>query len=168
MWSWNLLNDLKAPLLHKALCIISNPSVNSNLSQSLEMLDSGKNWPIFCATWPWNLVDDLEKPGHLFYTTLRFVRHFKAIGISKLKLQSGNAQFWSKLIFCSTWPWKTIGYLFYIMSSFVYHFKSIGEVKLELQSGNAQFGSKLAIFVPRDPEIWWMTLKTIGHHSKLH
>ena len=58
------------------------------------------------------------------------------------------------------WPWKTIGHLFYTTPSIVHHFKSIDAVKLELQSGNAQFGSKLEIFfVPRDLQIWWMTLK---------
>ena len=58
------------------------------------------------------------------------------------------------------WPWETIRYLFYITSTFVHHFKSIGEFKLELQSGNAQIGLKLGIFfVPRDLEIWWITLK---------
>ena len=36
-------------------------------------------------------MDDLEK--HLFYTTLSFVQHVKAIGVLKLELQSGNAQF---------------------------------------------------------------------------
>ena len=44
----------------------------------------------------------------------------------------------------------------------MYHFKSSREVILELQSGNAQFGSKLVFsFVPRDLEIWWMTVKNI-------
>ena len=57
------------------------------------------------------------------------------------------------------WHRKTRGHFFNIMSSSVHHFKSISEFKLELQSGNAQFGSKLAIFVPCDLEIWWMTLK---------
>ena len=64
--------------------------------------------------WPWKII------GHLFYTTLSFVQHFKAIGIFKLELQSGNAQFGSKLvIFLSrvtlkidVWPWKKIGHLF--------------------------------------------------------
>ena len=55
--------------------------------------------------------------------------------------------------------WKTIGHFFYITPSFVHHFKSIGGFKLELQSGNAQFGSKSAFFVPRNLEIWRMTLK---------
>ena len=50
---------------------------------------------------PWKTI------GHLFYTTLSFVQHFKSIGIFKLELQSGNAQFGSKLaIFCLPWPWK--------------------------------------------------------------
>ena len=51
--------------------------------------------------WPWKSI------GHLFYTTLRFVHHFKAIGEFKLELQSGNAQFGSKsAIFCPLWPWN--------------------------------------------------------------
>ena len=35
--------------------------------------------------------------GHLFYTTSSFVHHFKSMGEFKLELQSGNAQFGSKL-----------------------------------------------------------------------
>ena len=63
---------------------------------------------IFCPVWPLNLLDDLEKQkGHLFYAMLSFVHHFKAIGIFKLKLQSGNAQFGSKsAIFWLVWPWN--------------------------------------------------------------
>ena len=40
--------------------------------------------------WPW------QKIGHLFYTTISIVHHFKAIGEFKIELQSGNAQFGSK------------------------------------------------------------------------
>ena len=57
------------------------------------------------------------------------------------------------------WPSKTIGHLFYATSSFVQHFVAIGEFKLELQSGNTQSGSNSTIFLPRDLEIWRMTLK---------
>ena len=100
--------------------------------------------------WPRKII------GQLFYTTSSFVHHFKSIGEFKLKLQSGNAQFGSKLaIFLSRvtlkfdrWHWKTIGHLFYTTSSFVHHFKAMGEFKLELQSGNGQFGSNSAIFCP--------------------
>ena len=97
--------------------------------------------------------------GDFFYTMASFVHHFKSIGEFKLDLQSGNAEFGSKLkIFFSRvtfklegWPWKTIGYLFYDTLSFVYHFNAIG--KFKLKSGNAQFGSKSTIYWavwPRD------------------
>ena len=49
--------------------------------------------------WPWKTI------GILFYVTLSFMHHFKAIGEFKLKLQSGNAQFGPKwAIFCPVWP----------------------------------------------------------------
>ena len=100
----------------------------------------------FYSGWPWNLMDDLKIIGHLFYTTLSLVQHFKAIGMFKLELQSGNAQFGSKLVIFFVpgdfenlrMTMKKIGHLFYTTSSFVHHFKSIGEVKLELQPRNAQ------------------------------
>ena len=42
-------------------------------------------------TWTWKTI------GHLFYATSGFVHHLVAIGQFKLELQSGNAQFGSKL-----------------------------------------------------------------------
>ena len=49
--------------------------------------------------WPWKTI------GHLFYATSSFVHHFVAIGDFKLEIQSGNAQFGSKLmIFRAMWP----------------------------------------------------------------
>ena len=59
---------------------------------------------LLCVTlkfngWPWKTI------GILFYVTLSFVHHFKAIGKFKLKLQSGNAQFGPKwAIFCPVYP----------------------------------------------------------------
>ena len=112
--------------------------------------DGWTDWTSHIAALP-----QLKTIGHLFYVASSFVHHFIiAIGEFKLKLQSGNAQFGSKLaIFLSRitlkfdeWPWKTIGHLFYATSSFMHHFVAIGEFKLELQSGNAQFGSKSTIF----------------------
>ena len=41
--------------------------------------------------WPWKTI------GHLFYSASSFMHHSVAIGEFKLKLQSGNAQFGSKL-----------------------------------------------------------------------
>ena len=49
--------------------------------------------------WPCKTI------GHLFYTMSNLMHHFKAMGEFKLELQSGNAQFRSKLtIFCPVWP----------------------------------------------------------------
>ena len=42
--------------------------------------------------WPWKTI------GYLFYTTLSIVHHFKALDEFKLKLQSRNAPFGSKLM----------------------------------------------------------------------
>ena len=96
--------------------------------------------------WPWKTI------GHLFYSNSSFVHHFVAIGVFKLELESGNAQFgWISTIFRAVWPWnltddQTIGHLFNATSSFVQHFVAIGKFKLELQSRNAQSGSNSAIF----------------------
>ena len=125
--------------------------------------------------WPKKII------GHLFYITSSFVYHLKPLHEFKLELlsrnaqfglQSGNAQFGSKLtIFFSRVTlkfygrrWKTIGHLFYATSSFVQHFVGIGEFKLELQSGNVQFGSNSTIFWAVWP--WNLTVdlqKTIGY-----
>ena len=70
--------------------------------------------------WPWKTI------GHLCYATLSFVHHSVTISDFKLEIQSGNAQFGSKLpVFRAMWPLV---------------FVAIGEFKLELQSGNGQFG----------------------------
>ena len=103
--------------------------------------------------WPWKTI------RHLFYTTLSFVHHFKAIGEFKRELQSGNAQFGSKLVIsCSMWPRnliddleKKIGHLFYATLSFVHHFKAIGEFKLKC-----------------DLAIWLITLKNKRAHFLCH
>ena len=51
--------------------------------------------------WPCKTI------GHLFFTSLSFVHHFKTIGEFKLEFQSGNGQFgWRSEIFCPVWPWN--------------------------------------------------------------
>ena len=49
LWPWKLTDDQlgTSSILHWALCIISNPSVKSNLSYSQETLHSGQNWWFF-------------------------------------------------------------------------------------------------------------------------
>ena len=133
VWPWNLIDDPgkqqgTSSILHQAFCIVSNPSVKSNWSYSPETLNSGQNWWFFFV--PRNLEIwwmTLKNNRHLFYTTLSFVHHFKAMGEFKLELQSGNAQFWSKSAFFLSrvtlkfdeWHWKTIGHLSYATSSSV-------------------------------------------------
>ena len=76
--------------------IISNPSVNSNWSYSLETLNSGQNRQFFvlCDLEIWWMTWKSIK--HLFSVVSSFVHHFSAISEFKLELQSGNTQFGSK------------------------------------------------------------------------
>ena len=67
----------------------------------------GSKLVICYPMWPWNLMDDLKKIGHLFYATSSFVQHFVAIGEFKLELQVGNAQSGSNsTIFRAVRPWN--------------------------------------------------------------
>ena len=159
VWPWNLMEDLGKQIGHIFYTTPSFVHHFKAISEVKSELQSGNaqvgsKLVIFCPAWPWNLMDDLEKTiGHLFYTTLSFVHHFKAIGEFKLELQSGNAKFRSKSDFFLSratlkfdgCPSKTLGHLSYASSCFVHHFVPIGEFKLE--SGNAQFGSKSMIFL---------------------
>ena len=112
VWPWNLMDNLgkqkgTSSILHQALCIISNPLVNSNWSYSPE----NSIWVkisnfLSCVTlkfdgWPCKTI------GHLFYATSSFVYHFIPIGEFKFELQSRKAQFGSNsTIFRAVWPWN--------------------------------------------------------------
>ena len=102
----------------------------------------------------------------LYY--VKFVHHFKSIGEAKLELQSGNAQFGSKLVIflsCVTlkfgrWPWKTIRHLFYTTFSKMCSISKpllYSTWRFSLETLN--LGQNWLFFVPRDLENWWMTLK---------
>ena len=76
----------------------------------LETLNSGRNWQFFVPSdleiwvidgWP------RKRIGHQFCVASSFAHHFKAMDELKLELQSGNAQYRSKLAsFWSVWPWN--------------------------------------------------------------
>ena len=95
-------------ILCQALCIISIPSGEFKTGVTVRKLsiqiEIGNI--LSCVTlkfdgWHW------KTKGHLFYTTLSFVHHFKAMGEFKLELRFGNAQFGSKSAsFCLVWPWN--------------------------------------------------------------
>ena len=129
------------------------------------LLKNGLKSLIFGPMWPGNLME--KTIGHLLYTMSSFVHHFKAIGELKLELQSGKAQFGSKLvIFCPLWPQNLTDDLekqykshLSATSSFVLHFIVIYQFKMKLQYRNTKLGKNLPFFVPCDLEIWRMTLK---------
>ena len=160
-WPSNLMDDLEKKLGHllcQALCFISQPSLNSNLSSSLEML----NWvkignflshvTLKFNRWPWKTIRHF-----FFYTMLRFVHHLKAISAFKLKLQWGNSKFWSKLVnLFPVWPWHLVTLkndrapvpcCFKLCASFYGHQWIQTGVK---ESWNTQFGSK-SIFLAIRP-----------------
>ena len=111
--------------------------------------------------WPWKII------GHLFYTTLSFVQHFKAKGIFKLELQSGNAQFGSKLtIFCPGWLWKMVYDLENSRAPLLYYVKLCAPFQIHwgsqtrVTAWKRSTRVKIAVFfVPRDLGNWYMTLK---------
>ena len=161
-------------MLHQALCIIPNSSVNSTgvtvHKRSIRVTIGNflSRVTLKFDGWPWQTM------GHLFYATSSFVLHFKAISELKLDLQSGNAEFRSqKAIFVpcvlEIW-WMTLinknGHLFYAASNCARHFIDISVFKLELQSWNSIFVSQSMIFWSRVTlkfDQW--TWKTIGDLS---
>ena len=82
--------------------------MNSNWSYSPETpnlvtIDIFSHVTLQFHRWPWKTI------MYLFYATSSFVHHFKAIGVTKLKLHSGDIQFRTKLaIFGPVWPWNTL------------------------------------------------------------
>ena len=166
LWPWNLMDDLgklwgTSSTLHQVLCIISNPSVNSNWSYCPGMLNSGQNRQFFVTCdqtfdgWPWKTI------RQLFYATLSFVHHFKAINskwrYSPETLNSGqNLRFFVPYDLEIWWmTLKNNRAPLLCCFKLVHHFIAIGEFKLKLQSGNSQFGSKSAIHCPAWP--WNLT-----------
>ena len=79
-------------MLLQALCIISYPLVNSNLSYSPKTPNLGQiRWflePCYLEIWRMTLQNNRL----FFYATSSFVHHFVPIGEFKLELQSGNAK----------------------------------------------------------------------------
>ena len=154
--------------LHQALCIISNPSVNSNWSYCPETLNSGQNqqYLVPCDLEIWWMTLENNRAPLLCYIKLcasfqshRWIQTGVTVRKRSIRVKIGDllSRVTSKF---DRWPWKTIGHIFYVASSFMHHFIAISEFKLKLQSGNAQFGSKSAIFLSR------VTLKFDGWHWK--
>ena len=155
MWPWNLMDDPQkkygtSSILHQALCIISNPSVNSNWSYSLETPNLGKNWRFYfillcdLAIWCMTLKNNRAPLLCYFKLCASFSSHWwiqTGVTVCKRPIWVKINTFLSRVTLqFDVWPWKTIKHLFYATSSFVHHFVAIGEFKLELQSRSTKFG----------------------------
>ena len=58
-------------MLLQALCIISYPLVNSNISYSSETPNSGQNRRLFLALWPRSFADDPQKQQGISFKLLQ-------------------------------------------------------------------------------------------------
>ena len=141
-------------MLLQALCIISQPSVISNLSYSPETPNLGQIRRFLepCDLVIWRMTLKNNRAPLLFYFKLyaSFRNHWCIetwVTVRKHPILVKFDDFLSRVTLkFNGWPWKTIGHLFYSNTSFVHHFVAIGEFKLELQSGNAQSRSNSTIF----------------------
>ena len=135
-------------ILHQALCIISDPSVNSNWSYSPETPNLGQIWWFFFS----RMTLQYNRAPLLCYFKLcaPFHSHWwiqTGVTVQKRPIWVKFDDFYSRVILkFDGLPWKTIGHLFYSTSSYVHHLLAIGDFKLEIQSWNDQFGSKSTIF----------------------
>ena len=91
LWPWNLMDDLEklqgtSSILHQALSIISNPSVNSNLSYSLETINLGQNWQFFvpCDLEIWWMT--LENNGAPLLYYIKLCASFQSHGPIKTRV----------------------------------------------------------------------------------
>ena len=150
-------------MLLQALCIISYPLVNSNLSYSPETPNLGQiRWflePCDLEIWRMTLQNNRAPLLCYFKLCASFRSHWwikTSITVRKCPIWVKFDDFYSRATLkFDGWPCKTIGHLFYATSSFVYHFVPIGEFKLKLQCGNAQSGSNWMIFRAVQP--WNLT-----------
>ena len=113
VWPYDLTFDLennRAPLFYATSTFVHHFVAIGEFKLELQSGNGqcGAKLTIFCSRmtlqfdiWPWKSI------GHLFYSSSSFVHRFVAIGVYKLELQSGNAQFWSNsTIFRAVWHWN--------------------------------------------------------------
>ena len=104
VWPWKTIGHLcyaTSSFVHHFVAIsvfkLELQSENAQFGSKLTILFSRVNLKF--DRWHWKTI------GHLFNATSSFVHHLVAICEFKLELQSGNAQFGSKLmIFWAVWP----------------------------------------------------------------
>ena len=107
-------------ILHQALCIISNPLVNSNWSYSPETLNSGQNRQVFvpCDLQIWWMTLENNRSPLLccFKLCASFHSHQwtqTGVTVRKCPIWVKIDDFFSRVTLqFHGWPWKTIGHLF--------------------------------------------------------
>ena len=124
VWPWNLIDDLEkqygtSSMLLQALCIISEPSVNSNWSYSPETLHLGQNQRFFvlCDLEIWQMTLKNNRAPLLCYFKLcaSFRNHWSIqpwVTVRNAQFGSNSTIFSRVTLKCDGWPWKTIGHLF--------------------------------------------------------
>ena len=150
-------------MLLQALCIISEPLVNSKWSYSPETTNLGQIWwflePCDLVIWRMTLKKNRTPLQCYCKLCVSFQSHWwiqNGVTVRKRPIWVKFDDFYSRVTLqFDVWPWKTIGHLLYATSSFMHNFIAIGEFKLDLQSGNAQFGSNSTIFLAVWP--WKLT-----------
>ena len=142
-WPWKQQGISSMQL--QALCIISYPSVKSNLSYSLEMPTSGQNWWFFapCELDTWRMTLKNKKAYFpCYFKPCASFRSHRSIqtGVTVRKRQTVfkiDYFLSSVTLKLNGWPQITIRHLFDVTPSFVHNYIAIGQFKLELQSKNS-------------------------------
>ena len=112
VWPWNLMDDLgkqkdTSSILHQALCIISNPSVNSNYSYGPETLNSGQNGQYFvpCDLKIWWMT--LKNNRAPLLCCFKLCASFHSHQWIKTRVTVRKCPIWGKInCFCPVWPWN--------------------------------------------------------------
>ena len=150
-------------ILCEALCIISNPSVNSNLSYSPETLSLGRKWWYFVSCdlkIQWMTLENNRAP--LLYNIKLCVLHQShgwiktGVTVRKCSIQVKIVNFLSHVTLkFDRWPWKTI-----CCFKFCASFHSHGGIQTWVTVRKRSIWVKISnFFVLCDLEIWQMTLK---------
>ena len=124
-WPWNLTDDLKkqwdtSSMLPQALCIISQPSVNSNSINSPETPNWGQNWrflvPRDLEIWRMTLKNNRAPLLCYFNHCASFHNHRwiqTPLTVRKRPIWVEIGDFWSRVTLkFDVWHWKAIGHLF--------------------------------------------------------
>ena len=154
------------------MCIISKPSMNSNLSSSPEMLNLGQNCWLFVLCYLWNLMDDLEKQLGTSFTVCQALYIISKSWLNSnwsYSLEMLNlGQNWQ--FSCPMWPWNKTDDLEKQWGTSSILYQTFGIILKPSVDSNWSYSSKMLnlsqnwwFFVQCDFEIWVPLLYYIKH-----